>query len=152
MGLIADNQPWNLIIFMAIPVFMAETLVGTEFFVVFRHLTDGPLRKFNKVLGIILGLYMAGIFIKMATIIPGIEWNTWVDPIAVFGYTLGALPLVGVALLELGLIFKNRSEEDKMKIHFILITCFLVLGHVAMVFGMVNPSILKSAASAPMKM
>jgi hypothetical protein len=142
MGLIADNQPWNLIIFMAIPVFMAETLVATEFFVVFRHLATGALRQFNKVLGIVLGLYMFGVFVKMVTIIPGIEWNTWVDIVAVYGYTLSAIPLIAIALLELGLIFRGRSEQDKMKIHFLLITAFLVLGHVAMVFGMVNPSII----------
>lgn len=152
MGLIADNQPWNLIIFMAIPVFLAETLVATEFFVVFRHLTTGALRQFNKVLGIVLGLYMLGIFVKMVTIIPGIEWNTWVDVVAVYGYTLGALPLVAIALLEMGLIFRNRSEQEKMKIHFLLITAFLVLGHVAMVFGMVNPSIIGSSAPHDMKM
>jgi len=147
MGLIADNQPWNLIIFMALPVIMAETLVATEFFVVFRHLTTGALRQFNKVLGIVLGLYMLGIFVKMITIIPGIEWNTWVDVVAVWGYTLGALPLIGIALLELGLICRKQTDQDKMKIHFLLITAFLVLGHVAMVFGMVNPSILKGAAA-----
>ncbi|XNQ39111.1 DUF6803 family protein [Bacillus sp. 1P10SD] len=30
MGLLADNQPWNLIIFMAIPVICAETIAITE--------------------------------------------------------------------------------------------------------------------------
>lgn len=150
MGLIADNQPWNLIIFMALPVVMAETLVATEFFVVFRHLTTGPLRQFNKLLGIVLGLYMTGIFIKMLTIIPGIEWNTWVDVIAVWGYTLGALPLIAIALLEMGLLFRKSSEQEKMKIHFLLITAFLVLGHVAMVFGMVNPSIVKGGTGHSM--
>ncbi|HYF95378.1 MAG TPA: DUF6803 family protein [Symbiobacteriaceae bacterium] len=145
MGLIADNQPWNLIIFMAIPVVMAETLVATEFFVVFRHLTTGGLRQFNRILGIVLGIYMTGIFIKMWTIIPGIEWNTWVDPIAVFGYTLGALPLMAIALMELGLIYRKRSDQDRMRMHFLLLTAFLVLAHIAMVFGMVNPSIIKGS-------
>lgn len=143
MGLLADNQPWNLIIFMAIPVVLAETLVATEFFVVFRHLTAGPLRQFNKYVGIVLGLYMTGIFIKMLTIIPGIEWNTWVDVIAVWGYTLGALPLIAIAVLEFGLIYKKQSDNERMKLHFILLTAFLVLAHIAMVFGMVNPSIIK---------
>ncbi|HYF78935.1 MAG TPA: DUF6803 family protein [Symbiobacteriaceae bacterium] len=147
MGLIAENQPWNLIIFMAIPVFMAETLVATEFFVVFRRLTSGALRQFNKLLGIVLGLYMFGVFVKMLTIIPGIEWNTWVDIVAVYGYTLSALPLIAIALLELGLIFRNRSEQEKIQIHFLLITAFLVLGHVAMVFGMVNPSIISGSTA-----
>ncbi len=146
MGLIADNQPWNLLIFMAIPVIMAETLVATEFFVVFGRLTAGSLRTFNKYLGIVLGLYFAGIIVKMLTIVPGIEWNTWVDVVAVWAYILGGVPLVGVALMEMGLLFRGRSESDKMRIHFLLITAFLVLGHVAMIFGMVNPTIITGSA------
>lgn len=152
MGLIADNQPWNLIIFMAIPVMMAETLVTTEFFVVFNRLYSGPLRSFNKWLGVVLGTYMTGIFIKMLTLIPGITWNTWVDVVAVWGYTLGAIPLIMVALMELGLIFKKRSDADKMRIHFILLASFLVLGHIAMIFGMVNPTIITGGAADSMKM
>jgi hypothetical protein len=148
MGLIAENQPWNLIIFMAIPVILAETLVATEFFVVFRRLTTGSLRQFNKILGIVIGLYMTGVFIKMLTIIPGIEWNTWVDFVAVWSYTLGALPLLAIALMEMGLLFRGRREEDKMKIHFLLLTAFLVLGHVAMIFGMVNPSIISGGTGS----
>ena len=30
MALLADNQPWNLILFMAIPVILAETVAITE--------------------------------------------------------------------------------------------------------------------------
>ena len=33
MELLASNQPWNLIIFMAIPVVLAETLAITEFYI-----------------------------------------------------------------------------------------------------------------------
>ena len=37
MELLAANQPWNLIIYMLIPVALAEALVATEFFVVFKR-------------------------------------------------------------------------------------------------------------------
>ena len=32
MELLATNQPWNLILFMAIPVILAETVAITELF------------------------------------------------------------------------------------------------------------------------
>ena len=32
MDLLAANQPWNLILFMVIPVVLAESLVATEFY------------------------------------------------------------------------------------------------------------------------
>ena len=37
MELLAVNQPWNLIIFMAIPVILAETLAITELYLLFTR-------------------------------------------------------------------------------------------------------------------
>lgn len=79
MGLLADNQPWNLLIFM--------------------------------------------------------------DVVAVTFYLLGIVPFLGMALLDLGLIFRNKSVEEKLKIHVIFVSIFLVVAHVAMIFGMVDPSL-----------
>lgn len=146
MGLLADNQPWNLILYMAIPVILAESIVATEFVIVYRRLTTGTLRTVNRWLGIIAGLYFTGIFFNLLfTAIPNIEWNGWVDVVAVWAYLLGVVPLAGIALMELGLLFRGRSDEEKMRIHFVLVTVFLVVAHVAMIFGMVNPSILGGA-------
>lgn len=46
-----------------------------------------------------------------------------------------------------GIIFKKKNPEEKLKIHFILISGFLVVAHVAMVFGMVNPEIISKMPS-----
>ena len=37
MELLAVNQPWNLLIFMAVPVVLAETLAITEFYLLFTR-------------------------------------------------------------------------------------------------------------------
>jgi len=151
MELLASNQPWNLIVFMAIPVILAETLVATEFFVVFRHLTSGSLRKFNRWVGIILGFYFAYIFLKLViTVVPSIEWRGWVDVVAVGFYLSGVVPLFTIALLELGAVGRGLDESGKMKAHFIALTVFLVVAHIAMIFGMVNPEILSSMADMKM--
>jgi hypothetical protein len=39
--LLAVNQPWNLIIFMAIPVILAETLAITELYILFTRKFSG---------------------------------------------------------------------------------------------------------------
>lgn len=39
MELLATNQPWNLISFMAIPVILAETTAVTELFLLFGRNT-----------------------------------------------------------------------------------------------------------------
>lgn len=116
MGLLADNQAWNLLIFMAVPVILAESLVATEFVVVFRRQTSGPLRLWNKYLGIAAGVYFTGIFLYLVTqVVPSIVWNTWVDFVAVWSYLLGVVPLGAIALMELGLLFRHRSDMDKLR-------------------------------------
>ena len=156
MELLAVNQPWNLIMYMVIPVALAEALVATEFFIVFlRGSNAGGWKAWNKGLGIVLGFYFLGIFLNLTTtVVPQIEWRGLADVIAVGSYLSGVIPLFGIALLELGLIGKGKSEADKMKLHFILLTVFLVVAHVAMVFGMVDPTIMgwnPNATAGPMQ-
>lgn len=152
MSLLAENQPWNLIIFMAIPVIMAETLTITEFFIIFNRTKSGGLKTLNKIVGILDGFYFTGIFIYLFTnaVIPLTKtggWHTWVDVVAVGFYLSGVLFLLPIALMELGLIYRNKTAEEKMKIHFILVGGFLVVAHIAMIFGMINPEIISSMPS-----
>jgi len=144
MELLAVNQPWNLIIYMVIPVALAEALVATEFFTVFlRGSNAGGWRTWNKWIGIVLGFYFLGVFLNlMITVVPNIQWRGIADILAVGAYLSGVIPLFSIALLELGVIGKDKSEAEKMKFHFILLTVFLVVAHVAMVFGMVDPTIM----------
>jgi hypothetical protein len=68
----------------------------------------------------------------------------------VYTYVIGGLPLVWIALQELGLVDKNKDREGKLKIHAICIALFLVFGHIAMIFGMIDPSILGHEGMAGM--
>jgi hypothetical protein len=157
MGLLADNQPWNLIIFMAIPVICAETLAISEFAILFTRNLDGGLRKLNKAVGIFAGIYFTGIFIYLmkTAYIPltvNGDWNTWIDVVAVTFYLLGIVPFLGMTLLDLGLIFKHKTAEEKLKIHAVFVSIFLVVAHVAMIFGMVDPSLVSGGSGDMSKM
>ncbi len=154
MSLLASNQPWNLIIFMVIPVVCAEAITISEFFIIFNRKQSGGLRTMNKVVGIFAGLYFTGIFIYLfsTAFIPltlNGGWHTWVDVIAVGFYLSGVFFLLPISLLEIGVLFRKKTIEEKMKIHFILIGGFLVVAHIAMIFGMVNPEIISSMPSMP---
>jgi hypothetical protein len=153
MELLATNQPWNLLYYMVVPVVLAEALVAIEFVIVFHRLTSGPLRTTSKILGILAGAYFtfAVFFRLLFTVIPTIHWRTGVDFIAVWSYLLGVVPLAGIALMELGIIGKRKNDLEKMKLHFVLITIFLIVAHVAMIFGMVNPQIIARVAAGGMK-
>ncbi|MDS0527564.1 permease [Clostridium sp. SHJSY1] len=152
MALLADNQPWNLIIFMVIPVICAETLTITEFSIIFNRTKSGSLKSLNKWVGIFAGFYFTGIFIYLflTAVIPLTTsggWHTWVDVLAVGAYLSGVVFLLPIALMELGLIFRNKTVEEKMRIHFVLVSGFLVVAHIAMIFGMVNPEIISNMSN-----
>lgn len=154
MELLATNQPWNLIFFMAIPVILAESLVATEFFVIYRKQTAGALRAWNRGLGIAAGCYFLGVFCYLLiTTVPKISWRGPFDVIAVGAYLSGVIPLTWIALQELGLVgrispsdeamvARGKSLDQRMRRHFVLLTVFLIVAHVAMIFGMLNPALL----------
>ena len=144
MELLSLNQPYNLILFMVIPVGLTELLVAMEFLTMY-HMDSGKNAGFkavSKFAGIVLGVYFTALVIYfMAKIYPSIKWRGYADVIAVYSYLIGVIPLLGIALLELNLIYKNASERAKLKLHFCLLIFFLIVGHVAMIFGMVDPTI-----------
>jgi len=149
MELLAQNQPWNLILFMAIPVVLAETVAITELFILFSRQFHGPLRQVNRTASIAGGLYFCGVFVylMLTAVIPLTTSGGWrgaADVIAVGFYLSGIVPLLGLALLDLGLIGKGRTDEGKLKLHATFVAIFLVVAHIAMIFGMLDPSLLMS--------
>jgi len=147
MQLLADNQPWNLLIFMAIPVVLAETLAITELYILFTRKFDGFVYHLNRFSGTTVGLYFIGVIVYlMATAVLPItknnEWRTAIDVIAVGSYLIGGLPLIWIALQEFGFVNKALDQMGKLKIHAICVALFLVFGHIAMIAGMLDPSLL----------
>ena len=76
------------------------------------------------------------------------EWRGPADVIAVGAYLLGVVPLVGLALLDLGITGRGLSDEQKLKQHAFWVAVFLVVAHIAMIFGMLDPSLLQAGAAA----
>ena len=151
MELLATNQPWNLIAFMAIPVIFAEFIAVTELFILLSRGENVQLKQWNKVAGIIIGIYFTGVFIYLLfnAVIPlttGGGWRGPADVIAVGFYLLGIVPLAGLALMGLGLIGKNGNAQAQLKLHATFVAMFLVVAHVAMIFGMLNPMLLTADA------
>ena len=159
MELLASNQPWNLILFMAIPVILAETVAITELAILFQGKKTGTIGLINRMAGIIGGWFFLGIFIYLFSnvVIPHSSTGGWrgiAGIIAVSFYLLGVIPLMGMALIDMNLLAGSRSEHYKLKLHAIFVAIFLVVAHIAMIFGMLNPSILgyKAESSMPMEM
>lgn len=49
---------------------------------------------------------------------------------------------IAYILMGLGVIGKNSNEQGKLKLHATFVAIFLVVAHVAMIFGMLNPELL----------
>lgn len=155
MELLASNQPWNLILFMAIPVILAETIAVTELYLLFTRIETGIARTLNKYAGMFVGVYFLGVFayLMQTAVFPlsmNGGWRGIADIIAVSSYLLGVIPLFGISLLEFGVIGKERDFTGRLKLHAIFVALFLVVAHVAMIFGMLNPEVLGYSAPAGM--
>ena len=101
MELLATNQPWNLIIFMAIPVVLAETVAITELYLLYTRKFDGWVRNLNRAAGILVGLYFIGViaYLLVNAVLPITQagaWRTVIDVIAFVGYPLAAAWWPGV--------------------------------------------------------
>ena len=153
MELLASNQPWNLLIFMALPVVLAETVAITELYILYTRKFDTWVRQVNRIASILVGITFVGIiaYLIFTAVIPITSagaWRTWIDVVAVSTYLIGGVPMVLLALQELGLIHRAESEERRLARHATYVAVFLVLAHIAMVAGMMDPGILGYVAPA----
>ena len=153
MELLASNQPWNLLIFMALPVVLAETVAITELYILYTRKFDTWVRQVNRIASILVGITFVGIiaYLMFTAVIPITSagaWRTWIDVVAVSTYLIGGVPMVLLALQELGLIHRAESEERRLARHATYVAVFLVFAHIAMVAGMMDPGILGYVAPA----
>ncbi len=118
MDLLMQNSPWNLILFMAIPVILAETIAITELFLLKSPNAYPMLSKVNHIAGVLAGLAFVGIIIYFIpnVIIPlatAGEFRTWIDVVAIFSYILAGIPMILLALLNLRLLFRKVIEQKE---------------------------------------
>lgn len=153
MGLLAANQPWNLLLFMAVPVILAETLAITELVILYRRdRTPGAVRAASRWAGLAAGPWFLAITTYLLTnavwpLTNSGGWHGVADIIAVAAYLAGVVPLVGITLIELGVI--GRDPRGRMRLHATFVGVFLVVAHVAMIFGMLDPTLLGWTPTTP---
>ncbi|MBO9555034.1 DUF6803 family protein [Cellulomonas sp.] len=148
MGLLAANQPWNLLLFMAVPVVLAETIAVTELVVLFSPQRAGrTVRALNRYAGLVAGFYFLGVVVyllKQAVVPLTLDggWRGPADVIAVGFYLLGVVPLYGMSLLETRVLGAGWDAQHRLKVHATFVGMFLVVAHVAMIAGMLDPTVL----------
>ena len=134
----------NLLVFMALPVVLAETAAITELVILFSKKSSKTISFVNK-LSCILGaavFLLIDLYIFREVIIPLSENSGWyglIDKIAVGFYVLGGIIMIALGVVSLNFFgeFLGRRLQGGIRVG--LLAAFLVISHVAMIAGMADP-------------
>lgn len=143
MELLSLHEPWFLILFMLVPMVLAETILASgAFSLLYKDSRSEKWDSLSHVCGLILGVFfiVATVYI-VTSYVPTIQWRGPIDYISIWAYVLGVIPAVLILLQELGIIFKNSDLTAKIKKHIVLMILFVLFTHLAMVFGMADPQL-----------
>ena len=143
MELLSLHEPWFLILFMLVPMVLAETILASgAFSLLYKDSRSEKWDSLSHVCGLILGVFfiVATVYI-VTSYVPTIQWRGPIDYISIWAYVLGVIPAALILLQELGLIFKGLDATAKIKKHIILMILFVLFTHLAMVFGMADPQL-----------
>lgn len=143
MELLSLHSPWFLILFMLVPMVLAETILASgAFSLLYKDHRSEKWDSLSHICGIILGVFfiIATVYI-VTSYIPTIQWRGPIDMVSIWAYVLGVIPAVLILLQELGIIFKNQDSTSKIKNHIVLMILFVLFTHLAMVFGMADPKL-----------
>ncbi|WP_200814235.1 DUF6803 family protein [Megasphaera vaginalis (ex Bordigoni et al. 2020)] len=143
MELLSLHQPWFLILFMLVPMTLAETVLASEIFsLYYQEEGKGTWSSLRHGASIVLAIFFIAVAIFIAVwYVPTIQWRGPLDVIAVYSYLLAVIPAVVILLMEFNLISKNSDTRMKLKKHVIWVFAFVALTHIAMVFGMADPQL-----------
>lgn len=143
MELLSLHEPWFLILFMLVPMVLAETILAAgAFSLLYKDSRSEKWDRLSHVCGLILGVFfiVATVYI-VTSYVPTIQWRGPIDYISIWAYVLGVIPAVLILLQELGIIFKGLDTTAKIKKHIVLMILFVLFTHLAMVFGMADPQL-----------
>lgn len=143
MELLSLHEPWFLILFMLVPMVLAETILASgAFSLLYKDSRSEKWDSLSHVCGLILGVFfiVATVYI-VTSYVPTIQWRGPIDYISIWVYVLGVIPAVLILLQELGIIFKSSDSTAKIKKHIVLMILFVLFTHLAMVFGMADPQL-----------
>ena len=143
MELLSLHSPWFLILFMLVPMVLAETILASgAFSLLYKDHRSEKWDSLSHICGIILGVFFIIATVYIVTCyIPTMQWRGPIDMVSIWAYVLGVIPAVLILLQELGIIFKNQDSTSKIKNHIVLMILFVLFTHLAMVFGMADPKL-----------
>ena len=132
---------WHLLVlFMAVPMLLAECYVVSEILLLLKPRESGALKTFDKASAYAAALVIAALSAYAAVWFSRVvQWRTWVDVTAAVAYVAAGLPFLYVAALEAGITGRGWNAVKKVHAAVAAVVAYLILSHAAMVFGMFDP-------------
>lgn len=96
MELLSLYEPWFLILFMLVPMVLAETILAAgAFSLLYKDSRSEKWDSLSHVCGLILGVFfiVATVYI-VTSYVPTIQWRGPIDYISIWAYVLGVIPAV----------------------------------------------------------
>ena len=134
----------NLLIFMALPVVLAETAAITELMILHAKKANPTVKLINRlscflaaIVFILIDLYMIKEVVMPLTANSG--WYGLIDKIAVFFFILGGIVMIALGVFSMNIFANVYGERVHRGIRIGLLSAFLVVSHIAMIAGMADP-------------
>lgn len=144
MELLLLHQPWFLILFMLVPIVLAETILACAIFgLIYKNEKSTRWQSWGRKSTITLGIFfiLATAYLAIFYVPSITNWRGPIDYIAIFSYMLAVIPAALLLLHELGIICQQLTSTKKTIFHAVLLILFVIFTHFAMVFGMANPQL-----------
>jgi len=118
MELLTSNNPWNLILFFAIPLGAGTISGASELFVLYRKETHGPLKTLNIASGWLAAGWFCWVSYTLLTTywLPD-QWRNAFDFVSMTTYIGLLVPLLGMAIVDLPWVKIRKRPERRLAVH-----------------------------------
>lgn len=143
MDLLGMYAPWFLILFMVVPMTLAELVLCSEIFSLLNKEKAGnSWPGLRKGASICLSIIFIFLFIYLVVAyIPTVDWKGPLDRLSIYSFLAAIIPAVYLLFIEIGIVGKAWNEHTKVVRHVLTVFLFVALTHLAMVFGMIDPQL-----------
>ena len=143
MDLLGMYAPWFLILFMVVPMTLAELVLCSEIFSLLNKEKAGnSWPGLRKGASICLSIIFIFLFIYLViAYIPTVAWKGPLDCLSIYSFLAAIIPAVYLLFIEIGIVGKAWNEHTKVVRHVLTVFLFVALTHLAMVFGMIDPQL-----------
>lgn len=139
LGLLTQSGYQTLLMYFGVPLAFATVAGATEFYVLYKRETKGPLKTVNSLAGWVAAGWFAWVVWELVNRFwLKDQWNSPMDFVSMTAYMGCLVPLVGMAFSDLPWVKVRKRPERRLLVHAGFTALFTVLLFVSMATAMWN--------------